>query len=153
MFIPLMAKLIISSVIGGFICMAFSKLFSGKKKEVSNNATEQHWEAPWKNTDLGRNLAAEVAEYTAHGYDFSDPRLFHQKLMKNMQEGGFPFNSHGDNSPADPATIEMSNAIHETAFAGGDSRQAIEEYVRKMRDPAQSADVVDAFWNRRRANS
>ncbi len=134
MFIPLMAKLIISSVIGGFICMAFSKLFSGKKEVHSNNTAEQQWEAPWKNTELGKNLSAEVAEYTAHGYDFSDPRLFHQKLMENMQKGGFPFNSNGDNSKGVQATIDVSNAIHEAAFAGGDSRQAIDEYMRKMRE-------------------
>lgn len=148
MFIPLMAKLIISSVIGGFICMAFSKLFSGKKEKVCNNSNvDEHWDAPWKNTDLGRNLSAEVAKYTAQGYDFSDPRLFHQKLMENMQKGEFPFNS-----PGDPATIELSNTIHETAFAGGDSRSAIEEYIRKRND-AVGYDAAEAFWNRRRANS
>lgn len=124
-----------------------ANLFSGKKKEVhSNNADEQHWEAPWKNTDLGRNLSAEVAKYTAHGYDFSDPRLFHQKLMENMLKGEFPFDS-----PGNPETVELSNTIHETVFAGGDPQPAIEEYIRKRND-AVGFDT-EAYWNRRRHNS
>ena len=130
-----------------------ANLFSGNKKKVRcYNAEDEKlhklWEqqdAVWKNAELGKNLSAEVAKYTAMGYDFSDPRLFHQKLMENMLKGEFPFDSPGN------PEIQFTNTIHETVFAGGDPQPAIEEYIRKRND-AVGFDT-EAYWNRRRHNS